>query len=99
MLAAAITATAPIIVTFNLKHFPNATLALHGVRAVHPDEFALSLYEADSEAFIALVKSHRPALINPPKTAEAYLDKLCRRLWAVFSLRSLTSLLPRCTLG
>ena len=76
ILAAAITATASVIVTFNLKDFPDRILTGHGVRAVHPDHFALSLYETDPEQFVALIKINRQSLINPPKTAEDYLETL-----------------------
>ena len=76
VLAAAITAAAPVIVTFNLKDFPRLILSAHGVQAVHPDEFALSLYDADPEQFVALVKIHRQSLVTPPKSPEGYLETL-----------------------
>jgi hypothetical protein len=76
VLAAAIAANAPLIVTFNLKDFPSRILATHGIRAVHPDAFALSLFDADAETFIALVKKHRQALVNPAKSAPDYLATL-----------------------
>jgi len=37
VLAAALAGGVPLIVTFNLVHFPEATLAPHGVRAGRPD--------------------------------------------------------------
>lgn len=64
------------MVTFNLSDFPEAALAAHGVRAVHPDVFASNLLEADPEAFVAAVREHRAALKNPPKSPEAYLETL-----------------------
>ena len=76
VLAAAITAAAPVIVTFNLRHFPNRILATHGIKAIHPDEFTASLYDADPAQFVDLVKIHRQALINPAKNAEDYLATL-----------------------
>src|SRR5579862_3345911 len=76
VLAAAITAQAPIIVTFNLSDFPAKTLAAHKTRAVHPDDFAVSLYQSDPEQFVQLVKLHRQALVNPPKEVEEYLSTL-----------------------
>jgi hypothetical protein len=76
VLAAAIKAAAPVIVTFNLKDFPYRILSGYGVQAVHPDDFALSLYDADPEAFVALVKLHRQSLVNPPKSAADYLETL-----------------------
>lgn len=76
VLAAAITAEAPFIVTFNLKDFPVQILSKKGIEAVHPDDFALSLYDADPVEFIALVQLHRKALLNPPVSGEDYLKTL-----------------------
>ncbi|MGM0639349.1 MAG: PIN domain-containing protein [Pseudomonadota bacterium] len=41
VLAAAIRAGAQLIITFNLKDFPSATLDSFGIEAVHPDAFIL----------------------------------------------------------
>jgi hypothetical protein len=76
VLAAAIAANVPLIVTFNLAHFPESSLEPYGVTAVHPDAFTASLLEADDEAFVAAVRAHRAALKNPPKSPEEYLDTL-----------------------
>ena len=78
VLAAAITAQAPVIVTFNLSDFPSKLLTAYNVQAVHPDDFAASLYKANSLQFIQLVKRHRAALVNPPKTVEEYLATLAQ---------------------
>lgn len=76
VLAAAIKAKASVIVTFNLTDFPAQILSTYKVRAVHPDDFAVSLYEGDPEQFVALIKLHRQALVNPPKSVEEYLSTL-----------------------
>ena len=78
VLAAAIAGQVATIVTFNLVHFPQAVLAPHGVRAVHPDPFAGELLDAEPEAFIRAVRTHRAALKNPPKTVPEYLETLNR---------------------
>ena len=44
VLAAAVMARASVIVTFNLKHFPFASLQPLGVEAVHPQEYLLTLW-------------------------------------------------------
>jgi hypothetical protein len=77
-LAAAVAGGVPVIVTFNLAHFPAAALSPHGVRAVHPDTFAGELLEAEPEAFLLAVRTHRAALKNPPKPVEDYLETLRR---------------------
>jgi predicted nucleic acid-binding protein len=76
VLAAAITARASLIVTFNLSDFPAQILMSHHTHAIHPDDFAVSLYEADTEQFVLLVKLHRQALANPLKAVEEYLATL-----------------------
>lgn len=73
VLAAAIAAEAPLIVTFNLGDFPEEGLAPHGIRAQHPDEFACDLLNESPEAFLRAVRTHRAALKHPPKTIEEYL--------------------------
>ncbi len=45
VLAAAVKGHVPVIVTFNLKDFPEAALASWGVKVVHPEEYLLNLYE------------------------------------------------------
>ena len=47
VLAAAIGAKAPRIVTFNLRDFPRRALWPHGVEAVHPDSFLWQLFSED----------------------------------------------------
>lgn len=42
VLAAAIKSEAEVIVTYNLKDFPDPLLSPHRVRAEHPDNFILS---------------------------------------------------------
>ena len=76
VLAAAIEAEAQVIVTWNLQHFPAEALAPWQVEALHPDAFAVRLWDEDSELFCQAVSAHRARLVNPPKTANEYLDTL-----------------------
>lgn len=78
VLAAAISAQSPTIVTFNLRDFPSSVLAIHAIRAIHPDEFAQELYELDPDQFVSLAKRHRLALINLPKQFDEYLSTLAQ---------------------
>src|SRR5579885_2357699 len=41
VLAAAIQGNADVIVTFNLRHFPEEALAPYQIEAIHPDDFLL----------------------------------------------------------
>ena len=76
VLAAAITANAAYIVTYNLSDFPVATLASFGVTPVHPDVFLCALFERNPGLFMRGVHSHIASLINPTKSVPEYLDTL-----------------------
>jgi predicted nucleic acid-binding protein len=45
VLAAAIRGHAPLIVTFNLKDFPESALRPWGIKVAHPEDYLLALYE------------------------------------------------------
>lgn len=68
VLAAGIKCNAKLIITFNLKDFPNAYLDKFGLKAIDPDLFISNLYNNDSalaeQAFFNQLKS----LKRPPKT-------------------------------
>lgn len=76
VLAAAIRAGAAVIATYNVKDFPREALALHGVRALHPDAFLVALMRRDPPRFVRGIRSHRASLRNPPKSEEEYLATL-----------------------
>ena len=76
VLAAAIQARAGLIVTFNLKDFPAATLAGFGVKAQHPDQFVCALLTEHPERSLVVLEEHRASLRNPPKTHELYVSTM-----------------------
>ena len=78
VLAGAIHGGASVIVTANLRDFPAATLAPHGIEAQHPDVFVRSLIEDDADTVVAAIAEHRAALVNPPKSPDEYLAMLER---------------------
>ena len=53
ILAAAIRGDCPLILTFNLKHFPPEALAPWGIRASHPQDYLLVLYEMEPRQITA----------------------------------------------
>jgi len=73
VLAAAIHSAADIIVTFNLKDFPIEVLREYKLRAVHPDDFILSLVDLDSLVVCRAAQQHRERLKNPKKSVNEYL--------------------------
>jgi len=76
VLAAAIRASAQIIVTFNLKDFPETVLEPYGVEALHPAVFAECQFDLHKGAVIGAAKRHRASLKKPPKSPDEYLDTL-----------------------
>ena len=75
ILAAAIAADAPLIVTYNLSDFPTPALAAYGIEAQHPDVFLRVLFDADPENFADALRDLLVALKNPPATLA---DRLAR---------------------
>lgn len=78
VLAAAIAGRADVIVTANLKHFPDEALEPYGIEVQHPDEFLMHQSDLNHDAFLRCVKRIRSRLVNPPVTAEQYIESLRR---------------------
>ena len=76
VLAAAIHGRASIIVTSNLRDFPGAVLATHGITAMTADSFALHLLALDRGGVLEALEVDRADMRNPPLTEDAYLDSL-----------------------
>jgi predicted nucleic acid-binding protein len=79
VLAAAIRSRTDVIVTFNLKHFPDSVLTTYGMDAQHPDEFVTHLLHLAAPTVCAAAKRQRQNLKNPPKTVEEYFAALERQ--------------------
>lgn len=79
VLAAALHCEAQILVTANLRDFPEAVLSPRGIEAQHPDAFILYLFNASPEGVIAALRDLRASLKNPPMTAAALLAEMARQ--------------------
>jgi hypothetical protein len=79
VLAAAIKCNASVIVTFNLRDFPDSVLAPLEIEALHPDDFIADLWDLDHAAVLEAAQRQRASLRNPPHTAREYLDKLLQQ--------------------
>ena len=69
VVAAAIRAGAGIIVTFNLRDFPEPEMASHGLVAMHPDLLALELLARAPTAVLDVLASQAGDLKHPRHTA------------------------------
>jgi predicted nucleic acid-binding protein len=78
VLAAAIVAKASVIVTFNEKDFPQASLAPFGLHTRHPDDFFLDIESLDSAMFVDIVANDLAHYCEPPLTINAYCEALTK---------------------
>lgn len=79
VVAAAILCQAGTIVTYNLKHFPAATLAPYGICAQHPDQYIEHAFDLNAAAVCKAVHDQRASLKNPPRTVEELFDTYLER--------------------
>ena len=78
VLAAAVHAHAEVIVTFNLKDFPDDALRARGVVAQHPDAFLTERFDEDPAVVTEALDRISAATRNPHRT----VAELVRRLQA-----------------
>ena len=79
VLAAAIRANAEVIVTSNLKDFPEDILDKYNCHVEHPDEFIVNLLDLDHAKTITTFKEDRNHYLNPPYSVDEYLSILNRQ--------------------
>jgi len=78
VVAAAVRANAETIVTFNLKHFPDAALSNYDLEAVHPDAFLLDQLDLYPKLTLNAVEEIAASYESPPMTTERFLELLAR---------------------
>jgi predicted nucleic acid-binding protein len=76
VLAAAIKCHAQVIVTENLRDFPDTVLDPYGIEAQRADEFVLHVIELAPAAVAAVLQRQADALVNPPQSLDELLDRL-----------------------
>jgi hypothetical protein len=79
VLAAAIIGRCDVIVTQNLKDFPDTALAAFNIEAQHPDDFLCNHLYLAPGAFCSAVRRVRARLLHPPYSVEQYLATLTRQ--------------------
>ena len=78
VVAAAVRAHADIVLTANLKDFPEFALSSHALVACHPDVFLADLCRQSPARFLEALQRVRVRLRNPPISDEQHLDVLRR---------------------
>lgn len=76
VLAAAVISHAPVIVTSNLRDFPDTALAPFVIEAQSPDQFLTDLAESNVALMKLALTRQANALRNPPKTVADILQAL-----------------------
>ena len=79
VLAAAIHCSAEMIVTFNIRDYPQEILKPYGIEAIHPDDFIshqLGLYPV---VVCRATRQQRLSLKKPPLSIQDYLASLERQ--------------------
>lgn len=79
VVATAICSKAEIIVTFNLRDFPQHSLDNFFIEAMHPDDFINDLLDLSEASVLLAVNKQRRNMKKPPKSVEQYLDALLRQ--------------------
>jgi predicted nucleic acid-binding protein len=74
VLAAAIVAQADVIVTRNLRDFPDDALVRYNIEAQHPDEFVRHLLDLAPVLVVDAVREQQERLVNPPIAMADLLD-------------------------
>ncbi|ROQ17237.1 MULTISPECIES: PIN domain-containing protein [unclassified Curtobacterium] len=78
VLAAAVRAGADVLVTFNLRDFPPASLAVLDVETVHPDDFLLDQLDLFPGVVTRVLRELAEDYVDPPQSVEDILDTLRR---------------------
>lgn len=73
VLAAAIHASASIILTYNLRDFPAKSINIYNIDAQHPDKFLTHLIDLGPDIVCNAIKRLRTTLKNPPTSINRYL--------------------------
>lgn len=75
VLAAAIACNAQVIVTSNLRRFPEVHLQKYNIEAQTPDEFIVNVIELAPERVVDIMQQQVQALTRPAMTFDALLER------------------------
>ncbi|KGI79925.1 DNA-binding protein, partial [Actinopolyspora erythraea] len=76
MLATAVRGNAAVIVTANLRHFPEHALKPYEIEAVHPDEFLLDQLDLHPARVMASLSRQVSAYTREPTTIAGLMNRL-----------------------
>lgn len=76
VVAAALAGGCDVIVTYNVRDFPEEALAPLGLRALRPDDFLMEVAAADPDGAVAAVRSLVAVKKRPPRTMGEEIEGL-----------------------
>ncbi len=76
VLAAAVHSKANLIVTFNLRDFPEQELVKYEIKAIHPDKFIQILIENEADSVYLAARTQWQNLKKPPLPLNNFLEIL-----------------------
>lgn len=76
VLAAAVRANAEVIVTFNLRDFPEESLQPYQIEAIHPDDFLLDQFDLYPAATIRAVEEITGRYEAPAMSNQEFLERI-----------------------
>ena len=74
VLAAAIVGKASLIVTRNLRDFPDDALRPYQIRAIHPDRLIQQVLATAPAKVLEIVRDQQASLVNPPVSMSELLE-------------------------
>ncbi len=78
VLAAAVMAEAAVIVTSNVKDFPDSACSPYDIQVQTPDQFLTDLWTIAPQVMAQILVEQAESLKNPPVTLNQLLDNLAR---------------------
>ena len=75
-MAAAIRSHAQVIVTNNLRDFPQDKLDVYDIEAQSPDDFALHVFNRHPTEVVAILEQQASDLTDPPVSVDDLLGRL-----------------------
>jgi hypothetical protein len=78
VLAAAVRAESSVVVTFNVRDFPTASVTSWDVTVVHPDDFLLDLADRQPGVVLTAVRHQSVAYRRPTMSVDEILERLSR---------------------
>jgi predicted nucleic acid-binding protein len=78
VLAAAIEAGAEILLTYNLRDFPNSKVAMYGVTVIHPDNLLGELIAEESKTVLSVIEEMRLKRQRPEISQLQLLESFSR---------------------